>query len=445
MSQRRALALAIGLIVSCAPAVRPSDQPTSSPAAGLPTRSPRVDTPDVVTIRQNDIRATTLVARSVATGAVIRELPDGVLLPDRQTILSLGSSGGGTKLTALDRLTGSELRSTTMADGWTFLGSVAGPIALSGSGKWLALVGSAYNYTDAAGKWTAHSTFAVVDTAFVGSPRIIQLDGNYFVDSISDDGRSLYLIENRPNDRPVTSVLRVYDVANGTLGDLRGDPLPQMNGLRFDPVRVAGAAYRLVLGQDAPYLMRLDAEARTARVLRLPTAQPRPAASSNVPPGEVSLLWSLVATRDGRTLYAANPAAGVVNEIDVASLTIRRTGKVAAVPTESILASLAHWLVPIADAKLLVSSGALLSPDEQTLYLLGEDGISAVDTRSLEALPFKASGTFSYLSWSSDGHLIYALNAQGRWMHVIDPRSGAQLAQVDVGGFLQAIVAVDAQ
>jgi hypothetical protein len=441
MSKRTALTLAIVLIASCAPAVRPSDHPTSSSAA-IQNKSARVDTTDVVTIRQSDTRATTLVARSVATGAILRELPDGVLLPDRRTIVAVADSGGGTKLTALDRSTGAELRSSTMADRWTFRGGVAGPVALSGNGKWLALVGSAYNYTDASGKWTAHSTFAVVDTAFSGSPRIIQMDGNYFLDSMSDDGHSLYLVENKPS---VTSVLRVYDLESGKLADLQGEPLPRMDGLLLDPLRVGTAAYKLVVGQDAPYLVRLDLDARAARVLRLPTAQPRASASSNVPPGELSLLWSLVATRDGRTLYAANPAAGVVNEIDVASLTVRRTGKVAAVPAESVLALLGRWLMPIAEAKILVSSGALLSPDEQTLYLIGEGGISAIDTRTLAALPFKANGTFSYLSSSSGGHLIYALNAQGRWMHVIDSRSGAQLAQVDVGNFLQAIVAVDAQ
>jgi hypothetical protein len=445
MSKRTALTLAIALIASCAPAVRPSEQPTSS-SATVPAASQRVDTTDVVTIRQSGRSATTLVALSVATGAVVREVPDGVQLPDRRTILAVGDSGGGTKLTAFDRSSGAELRSSTMADRWTFRGDVIGPVALSGNGKWLALVGSAYNYTDASGKWTAHSTFAVVDTALTGAPRLVQLDGNYFLDSMSDDGRSLYLIENKPNDHPATATLRVYDLASGTLADVRGDPLPQMNGFLFDPLRVGTAAYRLVVfGQDAPYLVRLDPDARTARVLRLPTGQLRPASSSNVPPGELGLLWSLVATRDGRTLYAANPAAGVVNEVDVGSFTVRRSGKVSEASTDSILAALARWLMPIADAKILVGRGALLSPDEQTLYLIGEDGIRAVDTRTLAVTPFKASGTFSFLSSSSDGQLIYALNGQGRWMHVIDARTGAQLAQVDVGGFPQAIVAVDAK
>ena len=399
-----------------------------------------------MTIRQSGTSATTLVTRSVASGAVLREVPDGVMLPDRRTILAVGDSGGGTKLTAFDRSTGAALRSSTMPGRWTFRGGAIAPVALSGNGKWLALLGSAYNQTDASGKWTAHSTFAVVDTALTGAQRLVQLDGNYVVDSMSDDGRSLYLIENKPNDPPATATLRVYDLASGAVADVRGDPLPPMNGFLFDPLRLGTATYRLVaLGQDAPYLVLLDPDARTARVLRLPTGQLRPAPLSNVPTGELGLLWSLVATRDGRTLYAANPAAGVVNEIDVGSFTLRRSGKVSAASPDSILAVLSRWLMPVANAKLLVGRGALLSPDEQTLYLIGEDGIGAVDTRTLAAIAFRASGTFSFLSSSSDGHLIYALNAQGRWMHVIDATTGAQLSQVDVGGFPQAIVAVDAQ
>jgi len=433
MSKRTALTLAIGLIASCAPALRPSEQATSSPAV-LSTASPGIGTKDLVTIRQSDTRATKLVARSVATSAVVRELPDGVLLPDRRTIVSVGDSGGGTKLTAFDRVTGAELRSSDLADRWTFRGGVAGPIALSGNGKWLALVGSAYNETDPTGKWTARSTFAVVDTTFSGSPRIIRMEGNYFVDSISDDGRSLYLFENKPNDRPTTSVLRVYDLASGTLMELRGDPLPQMNGFRTDPVRIGSAAYSLItVGHEAPYLVRLDLDSRSARVVRMPTEK--------YPPGE---LWSLVATRDGRTLYVANPAA-VVNEIDVASLTVRRTAKLSAAPDLTGFAALARWVMPIADAKMLLHGVALLSPDEGTLYLIGVDGIRAVETRTLAPLTFKASGTFSDLSFSSDGRLIYALNAHGRWMHVIDAQSGAPVGQVDVGAFLQAFVAVDAE
>jgi hypothetical protein len=181
--------------------------------------------------------------------------------------------------------------------------------------------------------------------------------------------------------------------------------------------------------------VRLDLDSRSARVVRMPSEQ--------YPRGDLDELWSIVATRDGRTLYVANPAA-VVNEIDAASLTVRRTAKLSAAPDPTGFAALARWLMPIANAKMLLRAGALLSPDERTLYLIGVDGIRPVETRTLGPRPFKAGGTFSDLSFSSDGRFIYALNAQGRWMHVIDAQSGAPLGQVDVGAFLQAIVAVDA-
>ncbi len=435
MSKRTALTLALGLIASCAPAVAPSDGPTSSPAADRPTASTPVRANDVVTVRVGGT-SNTLVALSVATGAVVREVPDGALLPDGRTVINAAESLRQTKLTAIDRLTGAELRSSTLTDRW-ILGRA------SGNGRWVALVSSAYTngYTSMNGMWIMRDAFAVVDTAFATAPRIVQLEGSFFLDSISDDGRSLYLIANTPGDErvPVSSALRVYDLASATVADLRGDSLPQMNTFQTAPLRIGATEYRLVVfGQDAPYLVRIELDTRTARVVRLP-APPR------VSPSLPGLLWSIVATGDGRTLYAANATAGVVHEIDVPSLTVRRTGAVSAAAPDGILAALARRLLPIAEAKVIVGRGALLSPDERTLYLIGQDRISAVDTRSLAGLPFEARGSFSYLASSSDGRSIYALNAGGRWMSVFDAETGAYVTQVDVGAFPRDIVAVEAR
>jgi hypothetical protein len=439
-------ALVLAFIASCAPALPISaPTPTNVPsAAAIPTR---IETTDRVTIHTGGPGGG-LEVRSAADGTVVRQLPDAALLPDKRTLITLDRELSGITLRILDRMTGERGRSLSIPGSWSFRLGAAGPAALSGNGRWLGLVGSAYNSTDATGKWVAHSTFAVVDTALGSAARVVELDGGYFIDGVSNDGRSLYLIEDLPIDRPVptSSTLRGYDIASGQLFEISGDPPPQMNGFRTDPVRTGAAAYSLVVfGQDAPYLVRLDADARSTRVLRIPTATAPTPSSPNVPPGELALLWSLAATRDGRTIYAVNTAVGLVNQIDTATFTVRRTGRVSAVPHGSVLDALGRWLAPVADAKMIVHAGALLSADEKTLYAVAENGIRAIDTGTLEARTLVATDAVMDLALSPDGRRLYALSAAGRWMIAYDASTGARLGQIDVGAYPQAIVAVDAQ
>ncbi len=444
----------LAVVLSCAPAVRvsgptPTDVPAASNGASpIPTRIP---TTDRVTIRENAGGPNArLVVRSAATGEQLRDLSDGALLPDGRTVLAVDHVAfGNALLRAVDRTTGTTVRSLELpSSSWSLRYTNAGHGGLSANGKWLGLVGSAYNATDTAGKWTAHSTFGLLDTALTSPPRVIALGGSYILDSVSDDGRSLYLVQNDLDQRNVPAghaTLRVYDVAAGTFADIGGDRLPSLNAFRADPIGVGAFAYSLIVFVgDAPYLVRLDADARSARVLRIPTEK-LTTSSPNVPPGELSLLWSLVATRSGATLYAVNGALGVVNEIDVASFTVRRTAMVSASAGTGPLSAVLRWLAPVADAKMIVRSGTILSRDEKTLYAVAEDGVHAIDTASLRSRSFLAPGLFVDIALSPDGQRLYLLNATGRWMLAFDARSAAFLGQVDVGGFPQAIVAVDAQ
>ena len=439
ISRRAVLTFALTVVASCAPAAGPSPElasPTPSSSSPTVAASRTVAAPDVVTIRQGGGPATTLAVRSVATGTVQKELPDGVLLPDGRTLITVDTGTYSVTLARVDRITGERGRTTTLPAYWKMRPAFGGPGGLSGNGKWLGLVGSAFNFSDPMGQWTGHSEFGLLDTELTSPPRIIKLDGNYALETVSDDGRSVYLVESSPPDRPTTPRLRVYDVASGMLADPTGDQLPPLNGFRTDPIRIGGAAYSLIaFGQDAPYLVRLDVDARDVRVMRVPTER--------AAPGEMALLWSMAKTRDGRTLFVANPAAGVVNEIDVASMTVRRTGKLSATWDGGILAAIASWLMPVADAKMIVRAGAILSGDDQTLYVVAEDGIRAIETRTLVPRQFGAAGQFADLALSPDGARLYALNAFGRWMSVFDARSGERLADIDVGGYPQAIVAVD--
>ncbi len=430
-----------------------------------------------MTIRRSNGRSQKLEVWPVGGGERVRELPDGVLLPDKSTILTLDRTAGvGLALTAVDRKTGATLRSLPLNGSWVFRYTMSGPGILSPDGRWLALVGSTYNSTNDSGQWFAHSEFAVVDTALTTPPRKVALDGSYYLDSMSDDGRSLYLVENKPVARPGSSVpmytpqvLRIYDLEKGMLTDPAGDPL-QMNGYLTDPVLVGGGSsryvYRLMAsGQDSLSLRRTDLDGRTARVLRLETVSPPTDLPSDVPPGELSMLWSMLATRDGRTLYAVNGALGIVYEVDTATFTVRRTGKVSAAETgqpivaaargsafastspllslRSVVSALMRWIAPVAEAKMMIHSGAAMSSDERTLYAVAVDGLRAIDLGSLKWRSFVRQGRFMDLTLSPDGKRVYALNAGRPWLSAFDAWTGELLGQLDVGGYPQAIVAID--
>lgn len=461
-------AAALAAVASCAPAVVGAPSPSVAPSApsstpSSPSPSPRIASTDRVTIRENEGRSLKLVVWPVSGGERLRDLPDGVLLPDRTTLLTLdGDPGSGLALSAVDRRTGKTLRSMPLDGSYTWRYSSAGPGVLSANGRWLALAGPHVTSSDPTDFWRTHSDFAVIDTSLTGSMRKILLEGSYFLDGISDDGRSLYLVENKRDTHPSSSAvafrpyaLRAYDLARNALTDLTGDPI-RVDVYRTDPVHIGSADYRIFADGDALSLVRLDLSGRTVRALNLQTIPTPSGLPSDVPPGELSMLWSVLGTRDGRTVYVVNGALGLVHEVDAATLTLRRTATVSAVDAPertgataganeaSLFARLARWLAPVADAKMQVHTGSVLSADEQALYTVAVDGIRAIDLQTLAWRGFVKQGRFMDLALSPDGARLYALVSGGRWMSAFDTRSADLLGQLDIGGYPQAIVAIDA-
>src|SRR5260221_5084641 len=150
---------------------------------------------------------------------------DGVILPDGR-IFVVEPAPFTTMLRATNRRSGATLGSRTIAGEWALRPAGYGPGGTaSPNGVFIALTGSSYAYTDASGAWTAKTSLAVVDTAFKGDPRTIELDGRYMPASISNDGRSLYLLESPVSPAPVPPRLRMFDLTTPTFADLGGDGL----------------------------------------------------------------------------------------------------------------------------------------------------------------------------------------------------------------------------
>lgn len=435
MAGRLTLALALVLLLTCTPTALPrpqSEAPAATPAASAPS------TTDLVTLREgNRGPAFILVTRSAATSAVVRELPDAVPLRDGSALLAIEPGLTSMTVRKIDRRTGATLGSGTVPGFWSLDFSEWVWAGASPDGTRLAVKGNAYNsYDDSSRTWVAHTSFAVVNTRTWKTQVVELVGGGYTYEGIANDGATLYVGERRGGDVP-SSVLRAYDLATRAFADIGGDAVADLDrSFRTASVSAGPFSFQLFASQD-PVLVRLDLDGRAARVLRLP-----PVARVE---GEASVLWSVVSSRDGRTLWALNPAAGVIDEIDVASMRLRRTAPLSSARSRpSLLDALLAAVHPVAYAKPQTKTGAVLSPDGTTLYAIGQTGLWAIDTGTLAGRTLVKAGEFTSIALSPDGARLYALGLSDGVVRVLDSRDGALLGAMKKSPYALEIVAVDA-
>jgi hypothetical protein len=95
------------------------------------------------------------------------------------------------------------------------------------------------------------------------------------------------------------------------------------------------------------------------------------------------------------------------------------------VPTPVSAAAWTPWSPITAEAKRIAYGAAAISPDDRTLYSLGDLGVSAIDTRTLTVRRSLVTTT----------HLIsLTLSPDGRWLYAATADSTAPLLQVDTEG-----------
>jgi hypothetical protein len=437
MGRRLGLIGALTLLLTCGPTALPR-QETDTPSASPPLTS------DVITLREGGAQSY-LAVRSVASSDLVRQMPDGLLLPDGKTIAIVEPAVSTTTFRTVDRLTGRTLKSRVLAGTWTIPhGGFASPL-MSPSGVFIVMAGSSFNFTDESGKWTARTRFAVVDTEFeFVEPNVVELDGRHSCAGISNDGRSLYVSESIPPELPTSSRLRVFDLRSHDFAVVGADELPDPNAyFRTTPVSIGPYTFEIYAGKS-PRLARRDLDARTMQVIALPVDQV--ASGANGMSGESVLMWSLIATRNGRTLYAVNAALGVVDEIDPVTLQLRRTTRLPQSSSDrSFVATLLRAVRPVAYGKRGFSeAGAVLSPDEATLYAIGQTGVWAIDTRSLAGRLLAKSGAYSSIALGPGGERLYVLGFEDGIVRVLSARDGSRLGAMKRVAFPTGIVAVDA-
>ena len=227
--------------------------------------------------------------------------------------------------------------------------------------------------------------FALVDASLRRAPRTITLPGRFAFDAIAPDARRMFLIEPRPGGH---YLVRNYDLVRDEL--MPGAVIDKLEGewqMEGQPVaRAVPAAgpwvYTLYRKDEGPFVHALNTEG-FAMCIDLPAAaRSGPAAAGQ---------WGLALAPGDRTLYAANPALGLVVEIGAGDNPgVRRTARI---PRGAIGAA----------PRLAVA------PDGGTLYVPTAGGVVAVDTATL-----KVRRTLLR------GHRVSAVVASGRRLYAQD-------------------------
>ena len=432
------LALAF-LLAGCAAQVAAPRDTEPSPS---PMPSATNATTDVLYIQGSgsgvDAHISVIDARM---GTVVRELPNGVLSRDRSVLYTTETLAGGTKtqIRVLDIVSGREMRSLTIDGYFHTLFDYNAPVSPAGDGHWLVLTGDPIKLDD---KYVTR--YAVVDT-MTGAASSLELRGAWpyeFV-AVSPDGKRVYFTDLSASSQPVG--IRAFDL---TTRALASDPVIgsgwnkwQAGGWRSGIVTSADGrwSYSVNSGTEEPtFIMALDAVNDRAQRIELPADQ---AAGF-----EKAMLWSLVPSKDGKVLYAVNPAIGAINEIAVPSLTIRRTARIPVSRANGgMLATMRQALFPVAEAKRLLRSGATLSPDGRTLYAAGEHGIAVIDTDTLAERSVLAKDvSYDTLALSPDGERMYVITPDA-WstIAIIRTRDGSSAGGFRLPWYPGAIVRVD--
>ena len=453
---RRVLVLAFAfLLAACseqAAAPRPSLAPNVHPTA---TPRPTNAANDLIYLRSvGSGGVTNILAIDARTGATTRTLADGSLSSDRATLYAPELVDGATRtlVHVVEVATSRELRSFTLDGAYRAIWTDSGLTALSRDGNHLALANSPVKID---GDWL--TKFAVVAASSGATEAVFEVKGQstYGFAAFSPDGRSLYLNQFGEGG----TKLRVFDVPSATLLPAvtsEGAGLTQ-NGFRTPGIVSpdgrwmfsldAGSATTNCTSTDGPqcigngkppYVLALDLVSRRAATVALPVEQ----RSGDF---EKYLLWSLAVAADGATVYAINPALGVIDEIDARQMTIRRTKSITVSRADQgAWAAIGRFFFPIAEAKRYITGGALVSPSGDRIYAAGYKGIAVMDTADLSSRAvWQTDGEFDALALTPDGERLYAVsNASGK-IAIVGTRDGTRLGELKIPAFGQTIVRID--
>jgi hypothetical protein len=426
---RHAVLVVCGALVACAaPAVSIVTTPTPT---SLRNGNARI-TPAHLWVEQGET-ATYIRVFDTTRPAAPTALPMGVPARDWSRLYAVMTSGSGQVLRAIDPVTGGTISSISIPPGFDlpYRGPGGHPVGLSPDGSRLVLAGGVRN----ADGVLVVSSFLVYETSSLArSPQRVTITGNLSFDGISNDGRSLYLLEDLSASTTGGSYhVRRYDLSADVLDpavivDKRTGER-SLSGAAIDSINSLDGAWQFTVyafGTGAPMVHALNLEHGFAFCIDLPSAPTDQA---------LDLLWGLAASHDGQSVYAANAANGAVIAMPLASPWQARR---ASLPVSSPVTQSAWtpWSTITAEAKRIAYGAAAISPDDRTLYSISGHGLVAIDTANLRIARILLPGqALSSVLVSPDGGHIY----------VVRTESGPAVIQLDIqSGNWVSLAGVDA-
>lgn len=342
-----------------------------------------------------------LAVVNVATGKVERELPAGLMSPDRKTYWAVEPR----VVRKLDLATGLELARIAVDPGLD-LPRAYGPIpdALSANGRYLVLTA-----TDA-----ATSQFAVVDLERGKTHAMAKLNGRFTFDAIDDFGMSLYLHEH-PQPNSTRYNVRLYDIGKSALA---ARPITDVKVNEPTAADIAqgtmGGTYHssttkgmwhfglYTTTSRGPVVHALHMVSRYASCLLDLTSMSTHRAA-----------WSIVPDPKHDRVYAINAATGHFTTIGAQSLQMMHR-------TFAVQKGV--------DGDLRGS--AVVSADGSRIYATGGRGLLVVDgnTLTLKA-QYLVDRELASVMVSSDGTRLYVLDRDGA-ISRIEPGTGRDLGVV---------------
>jgi len=346
-------------------------------------------------------------------------LPTGLFSQDHKRIYSAVPQGTQTIITITNALTGSTMRSFTVAGSYSTAGTPYTTSDIATDGRWLAL-----RATDQAG-----GTIALIDTQKERLAKTLNLGLNFYLDAVSPDGGTLFLLQYLPGQNGRYYV-RSYDVKASRLNDGIIADKDEVN----DP-RMLGSALTRQVAPDGKfaYTLYVDTTRNIAFVHMLPLVQgnnlpypPNIARCLDLPLGKSAQLlryYTLALSNDGSTLYAANGALGIIAEIALSNTVFDSHVSLVKHFDPGQVSSNSNG-----NAQPLYN-GAALSPDNKTLYFAGAQGIWSLHTNDIQVeKSYLTQQAFTGIALSSDGRTLYAVHPQSG-ITLIDLASG-QATQV---------------
>ena len=383
MSTRRLLFLPLLLLLP-APAATADGCP--SPCSGQSSSPPNAKYLYV----QPDGSRGEIVAYNTVFGSVAFSLPPGAASADGRRHVVASSRGVKTELANFNLRNGLMEFVSYVPGRWRIAG-------ISPTGKWAALVASR----------AAQTQIAIVDAQRGKVVHRANLVGRFEVETISRDGKRLFLIEHLQDGR---YLVRLYDL---TLGRLKtqalkasGEGAP-MVGLAWSGVGSPDGRWLLTLylntHHNHAFVHALDLQKGQPACVDLPSGSGRMAALKR---------YTLTLSPNGKTLFAANPALGVVASIDLRTLRVTRAARFAPSPAGRPTREL---------------SAGTISRDGRTLYFSAGNGLWAYDAAyGLVRGPYRTGGQIVGFGYGPGDRTIHALRTDGKMLR-FDAATGKRL------------------